>query len=524
MTHLELSKTSLGIELGSTKIKAVLIDGEYRPVASGSHDWASTCENGLWTYQLDEVFAGLRDCFCKLAQEVRTRYDVPLETVGCIGVSAMMHGYLPFDRDGELLTHFRTWQNTNTGRAAAELSEAFSFNVPQRWSISHLYQAILDREPHVDKLRYLNTLSGYVHYMLTGQRVLGINDASGMFPIDSETKDYDENMLRKWKALSAAHGFAPELRELLPRVLSAGQSAGCLSVAGAMLLDPTGTLKPGIPMCPPEGDAGTGMVATNSITPRTGNVSAGTSIFSMVVLERALSGYYPEIDMVTTPTGAPVAMVHCNNCTSDMNAWCGFLGDFCGLMGKPADMDDIYPTFYQTAARGEADCGGLVVCNFIAAEPVVSVGRGFPLLLRLPDSRFTPENFFRANIYSALTGLKLGMDILARENVTFDRLTGHGGLFRHAGVGATFLAAATGTPVCTMKTAAVGGAYGMALLAACASQALPLERFLQEKVFADTEVTLTEPKAEDIEGFRVYTERFKAAVQAEIALDGALKD
>ena len=512
MNKLDLSETALGIELGSTKIKAVLIDEAYRPVASGSYDWASVYENGNWTYSLEQVRTGLQSCFRDLADAVRTQYGVPLKTVGCLGVSAMMHGYLPFAKDGALLAPFRTWQNTSTQQASEALSELFSFTVPQRWSVAHLYQAILNGEPHVKKLSFLTTLAGYVHWQLTGEKVLGIGDASGMFPIDSDKNEYHGEMLRRLNEKLSPLGFPWTFRELLPRILLSGETAGRLTPEGARLLDPTGVLEPGILLCPPEGDAGTGMTATNSVAPRTGNVSAGTSIFSMVVLEKPLSGYYPEIDMVTTPAGAPAAMVHCNNCTNDMNAWCKLLGDFCGMLGHPASLDDIYPAFYKKALEGEPDCGGLVICNYLTGEPVAGVNRGRPFLLRSPDSRFTLANFCRASLYSTLTTLKLGMDILSREQVRVDRLTGHGGLFRHAGAGARFLAAAAEAPVCTMETASVGGPYGMALLAASAMQPLPLERFLRERVFADTPITRTDPKEEDIAGFRAYLDLFKAAL------------
>lgn len=512
-------KTALGIELGSTKIKAVLITEDFEPAASGSHDWASAYENGNWTYALPEAWEGLRDCFRHLCEDVKAQYGVELRTVGCLGVSAMMHGYLPFDRNGELLTPFRTWQNTSTGPAAEKLSALFRFNVPQRWSVAHLGQAILNEETHVGRISFLTTLAGYIHWKLTGEKVLGIGDASGMFPIDSGKCDYDAGMLEKFDDQMRPVGCPWKLREILPRVKRAGESAGRLTAEGALLLDPSGVLKPGIPVCPPEGDAGTGMVATNSVAPRTGNVSAGTSIFSMIVLDRALSGYYPEIDMVTTPSGAPVAMVHCNNCTNDMNAWCDFLGDFCGMLGHPATMDEIYPAFYRKALEGEPDCGGLVIYNFLAGEPVAGVSEGRPMLLRSPNSRFTLGNFCRASIYSTLATLRIGMDILTRENVSAIRLTGHGGLFRNAGTGARFLAAAAGATVCTMKTAAVGGPYGMALLAAYAGNAgkKSLEQFLSEDVFAHTQMVLTQPSEEDAAGFQKYLEKFKAGLAVEKA-------
>lgn len=518
---IQTGKTALGIELGSTKIKAVLLTGGFTPVASGSHDWESSYENGIWTYSLDAVWNGLRDCYHDLADHVRSQYGLELTKIGCIGLSAMMHGYLPFDRDGRLLVPFRTWQNTITGAASSELSKLFRFNVPQRWSISHLYQAVLNGEDHVKDISFLTTLSGYVHWKLTGRKVLGIGDASGMFPIDSKTNDYDAGMIEAFQGLISSR-YPWKLKELLPRVLPAGEDAGTLTEDGARLLDPSGRLQAGIPVCPPEGDAGTGMVATNSVAARTGNVSAGTSIFSMVVLERPLANHYPEIDMVTTPTGKPVAMVHCNNCTSDMNAWAQLLGEFAGMMDVPAGLDAIYPGFYRKALEGDPDCGGLLIYNYLAGEPVTGVMEGRPMLVRTPKSRFTLANFCRASLYATLVTLKIGMDILADENVTVQRLTGHGGLFRHAGAGAKFLAAAVNAPVSTMETAAVGGPYGMALLAAYAMEKASgerLEEFLSGRVYAGTKVSVTQPDPVDVEGFKIFLERFQAGLAAEKAAE-----
>ena len=525
MKNIDFSSAALGIELGSSKIKAVLIGGDLVPIASGSCDWKSTYANGVWTYSLDQVWEGLRTCYRDLTADVMQKYGVELRTVGYMGISAMMHGYLPFDAEDRLLTPFRTWQNTITAPAAAELSQLFHFNIPQRWSIAHLDQAMLNGEAHVKDVTFFTTLSGYVHWQLTGEKVLGVGDASGMFPIDSTAGDYDEAMLEKFNALAASRGYSGNLRDLLPRVLQAGGSAGLLTEAGARLLDPSGTLCAGIPLCPPEGDAGTGMVATNSVAARTGNVSAGTSIFSMVVLENALSSYYPEIDMVTTPTGKPVAMVHCNNCTNDMNAWTSVLGEFAGALGCSAGPDDIFPAIYHKALEGESDCGGLVIYNYLAGEPVSGVAEGRPMVVRTPDSRFTFANFCRASLYSTLATLKIGMDILAGEHVAVDRLMGHGGLFRHAGAGARFLAAAVRTPVQIMKTAAVGGPYGMALLAAYAlsghSQAL--EEYLDQRVFAGAETTLTRPDDADVRGFQAYLTTFKSGLAAECTAAASLK-
>ncbi len=517
-------RTTLGIELGSTKIKAVLLTENFIPAASGSYDWASSFENGVWTYALEEVWSGLQNCYRNLVRDVEARYGITLIKIGCIGFSAMMHGYLPFDRDGRPLTPFRTWQNTITSSASAKLSEAFRFNIPQRWSISHLYQAILNREEHVKDIAFLTTLAGYVHWQLTGEKVLGIGDASGMFPIDSMTNDYDAGMLRTFHdKISSPYPW--ELKKLLPRVLLAGEDAGFLTEDGARKLDPSGRLHAGIPVCPPEGDAGTGMVATNSIGVRTGNVSAGTSIFAMVVLERSLSGYYPEIDMVTTPTGKPVAMVHCNNCTNDMNAWVYMLDEFAEMMDIPAGLDEIYPRFYRKALEGDPDCGGLLLYNYLAGEPVAGITVGHPLLIRSPGSRFTIANFCRASIYATLATLKIGMDILANENVTVDRLTGHGGLFRHADVGAKFLAAAVNAPVSTTETASVGGPYGMALLAAYTikkANGESLENFLSNRVYSSVRVTVTNPDSSDADGFTAYLNHYKTGLAVEKAAEDCL--
>ena len=514
-------ETALGIEFGSTKIKAILLTKDFDLAASGSHDWASSYKDGIWTYSLGDVWEGLQDCYRKLAGSVEEKYGLSLKKIGCIGISAMMHGYLAFDRSGKLLTPYRTWQNTMTGDASSKLSSLFHFNIPQRWSVSHLYQAILNGESHVSHIAFLTTLAGYVHWKLTGQKVLGIGDASGMFPIDSGTKDYDAGMMETFQSLVSSR-FPWKIQELLPRVLAAGENAGTLTAEGARLLDPSGELSEGIPFCPPEGDAGTGMVATNSVAACTGNVSAGTSIFSMVVLEKPLKKYYPEIDMVATPAGKPAAMVHCNNCTNDMNAWVNFLSEFSGMMGRKEGLDSIYPKFYRKALEGDPDCGGLLIYNYLAGEPVTGVMEGRPMLIRTPKSRFTLANFCRASIYATLATLKIGMDILSSENVTIRRLTGHGGLFRHAGTGAKFLSAALNVPVSTMETAAVGGPFGMALLAAYhleKSGKEKLDDFLSNRVYAGTKITVTRPNPVDVEGFKKFLTRFQAGLPAEKAAE-----
>src|SRR5512138_3842507 len=423
---IESGKTALGIEFGSTRIKAVLIGEDHKPIASGSHEWENHYENGVWTYSLEDVWAGLQDSFQKLSKEVFEKYNTPLKTIGAIGFSAMMHGYMAFDKDGNQLVPFRTWRNTITGQAAEKLTDLFQFNIPQRWSIAHLYQAILNKEPHVGKIDHLTTLAGYVHWKLTGQKVLGVGEASGVFPIDSRINNYDQRMLDQFNGLLKAENVAWKLQDILPKVLLAGDAAGVLTEVGAKLLDSTGQLKAGIPLCPPEGDAGTGMVATNSVAERTGNVSAGTSVFAMIVLEKALSKVYPEIDMVTTPTGKPVAMVHSNNCTSDLNAWIELFQEFTHLLGVEISQSKLFETLYQQALHGDADGGGLFAYNYFSGEHITHLEEGRPLFVRTPDSRFTLSNFMRTHLFSSLGALKIGMDTLfEQEQVRIDQLLGH---------------------------------------------------------------------------------------------------
>ena len=516
----------MGIELGSTRIKAVLIGEDHAPIAAGSHDWENRLENGVWTYALDDVWLGLQDCFQKLAQAVREQYAVGLESLAAIGISAMMHGYLPFDENDRLLTPFRTWRNTMTAQAAAGLTELFQFNIPQRWSIAHLEQAMLSGESHVPQIRFLTTLAGYVHWKLTGRKVLGVGDAAGMFPIDSAANDYDASMLEKYEARIAPRNLPWRLKDILPEVLSAGDDAGTLTAEGAKLLDPSGCLKPGIPLCPPEGDSGTGMTATNSVTPRTGNVSAGTSVFAMVVLEKSLEKVHPEIDMVTTPSGKPVAMVHCNNCTSDLNAWVGLFGEFAGLIGAKLTPDELYGTLYRQALEGDADCGGLLSYNYFSGEHITGFEEGRPLFVRTPDSRFTLANFMRTHLCSSLSVLKLGLDILLdEEHVRIDRMYGHGGLFKTKGVGQRIMAAAIGAPVSVMETAGEGGAWGIALLAAYMvrrAEGETLERYLSERVFAGRLGDALPPDPSDAAGLRVFIERYQRGLPIERAAVDAL--
>ena len=500
-------KTVLGLEFGSTRIKAVAIDEKHVPVSSGDYTWKSSYENGIWTYSMDEVWKGLKTAVSCIENR---------EQVAAIGVSAMMHGYLAFDKDWNLLVPFRTWQNTITAQAAEELTGLFGFNIPQRWSIAHLYQAVLNGEPHVKQLAHITTLAGYVHYMLTGVNAVGVGEASGIFPVDSETNFYDAQMLCKFEKLTENQPW--NIRDLLPRVLLAGENAGSLTESGAAMLD--GLLPAGIPFAPAEGDAGTGMTATDAVAPRTGNVSAGTSIFSMVVLERPLKKVYPEIDLVTTPTGKAVAMVHCNNCTNDMNAWVSLLGETARLFGATFDTNTLYTLLYQKSLEGDPDCGGVVTYNYMAGEGVTHLDEGRPMVVRKPDSAFTLANFLRSQLYATMSTLKIGMDILAEEGVAIDSLTGHGGLFKTPVVGQRYMAAACNAPVTCMATAGEGGPYGMALLAAYMlykAEGESLEQYLNAHVFADAVSTTLTPREEDVAGFNAYLVQFKNGLAAERA-------
>ncbi len=524
---IESGKTVLGIEFGSTRIKAVLIGEDHAPIASGSHDWENRYENGVWTYTLADVWTGLQDSYQKLSGEVLANYGVPLKTTGAIGFSAMMHGYMAFDADGNLLVPFRTWRNTMTGQAAAELTELFQFNIPQRWSIAHLYQAILNKEPHVKDIVFQTTLAGYVHWKLTGQKVLGVGEASGMFPIDSQTNDYDAGMMALFNQKIAAENLPWKIQEILPKVLVAGDAAGVLTREGAALLDPTGQLPAGIPLCPPEGDAGTGMVATNSIAERTGNVSAGTSVFAMIVLEKALSKVYPEIDMVTTPAGKPVAMVHSNNCTSDLNAWIGLFREFTGALGVEVGESRLFEMLYQKALEGDADGGGLLAYNYFSGEHITHFEEGRPLFARKPESHFTLANFMRTHLFSAVGALKIGLDILfEQEQVKIDQILGHGGFFKTKEVGQRIMAAAMNVPVSVMETAGEGGAWGIALLAAYMlykKENEPLATYLSKRVFAGEKGLTIAPDPKDIEGFNAFMERYKQGLVIERAAVEALR-
>ena len=517
---IQSGRAVLGLELGSTRIKCVLIGEDHAPIASGDHTWENRLENGVWTYHMDDVWAGIQDAYAALKADVESKYGVKLTRLAALGVSAMMHGYLPFDKDGKQLCEFRTWRNTMTAEAAEALTSLFDFNIPQRWSIAHLYQAILNGESHLPSLARLTTLAGHVHYMLTGRHVMGVGEASGMFPIDSQTGTYDARMVRLFDEAIASKGYGWKLLDILPAVLNAGEDAGCLTAEGAKLLDPTGTLEAGALVAPPEGDAGTGMTATNAVAVRTGNVSAGTSVFAMVVLEKPLSKVYPEIDMVTTPTGKPVAMVHCNNCTSDINAWAGMLKGFCEAAGKSVSMGEIYTALFTSALAGDKDCGGVVNLPLFSGEPVVGLNEGRPMMVRTPDAALTFANFSRSLVAGAMSSLKLGMDILARENVKIDSLLGHGGYFKTPVAGQTILAASLNTPISVMETAGEGGPWGMALLAAYRAnrqENQTLEAYLQDQVFAHAKSVSISPDAADAAGLEAYTQRFSACLDAQKA-------
>ena len=524
---IESGKTVLGIEFGSTRIKAVLIGEDHAPIASGSHDWENRYENGIWTYSINDIWTGLQDSYLKLSNEVFKKYNTPLRTIGAIGFSAMMHGYLAFDKDGNLHVPFRTWRNTMTEQASKELTDLFRFNIPQRWSIAHLHQAIMNKEPHVGDITHLTTLAGYVHWKLTGQRVLGVGEASGMFPIDSRTHNFDARMVELFNERIKAENLPWKLQDILPKVLAAGDSGGVLSEEGARLLDPSGQLQAGIPLCPPEGDAGTGMAATNSVAERTGNVSTGTSVFAMIVLEKALSKVYPEIDMVTTPTGQPAAMVHSNNCTSDLNAWIGLFREFANALGVVIDPSRLFEMLYQKALEGDANCGDLLAYNYFSGEPITRFEEGRPLFVRMPESRFTLSNFIRVHLFSALGTLKIGMDILfEQEQVKIDQILGHGGFFKTKEVGQRIMAAAMNVPVSVMDTAGEGGAWGIALLASYMlhkGMNESLEAYLSNKVFAGENGTTIAPDQGDVASFTAFMERYKKGLVIERAAVNGLR-
>lgn len=515
---IKAGKTVLGIEFGSTRIKAVLVDVSHTPIAMGTYDWENRLENNIWTYSLEDIWKGLQGCYKSLADDVEAKYGEKLTTLGALGFSGMMHGYMPFNAEGELLVPFRTWRNTMTEEACKKLIPVFNFNIPQRWSIAHLYQAILSGEEHVKDIAFFTTLAGYIHWKLSGEKVLGIGEAAGMFPIDSTIMDFDQKMLDQFDGL---HNFDWKIRDILPKVLTAGEPAGVLTAEGARLLDPTGTLQPGAPMCPPEGDAGTGMVATNSVAVRTGNVSAGTSIFAMIVLEKAMEKVHEEIDMVTTPDGMPVAMVHCNNCTSDLNAWVNLFGECAESFGVKVDKNELYGVLYRKALEGAADCGGVTAYNYFSGEPITGLDAGRPMVVRTPDADFSLANFMRSHLYSAVATLKIGMDILLKEeHVAVDSLMGHGGFFKTPVVGQRVMAAGMNAPITVMDTASEGGAWGIAILAAFMKEKKDgetLSSYLNDKIFAGQTGTTLAPNPEDVKGFEAFLEEYKKLLPAEKA-------
>ncbi len=516
----------LGIELGSSRIKAVLIDESGSVLASGAHDWENSLIDGYWTYSLENVWKGIQDAFANVSKNYKEVSGETLATVNAMGVSAMMHGYLPFNKSNELLASFRTWRNTNTSKSAEILTDELQFNIPERWSIAHLYQCVLDSEKHTSEIDFITTLAGYVHWQLSGEKVLGIGDASGMFPIDSTTNGYDTDLLKKAHALLGEKGFTQKLEAIFPKVLVSGEKAGVLTEQGAKLLDPTGTLKAGVLMCPPEGDAGTGMVATNSVAQKTGNVSAGTSIFAMIVLEKALKKLHKEIDMVTTPCGSPVAMVHCNTCTSELDAWMKLFYEVSQCSGSSFTKGQLYDLFYQKALEGLNDCDGIISYNYFAGEPITKVDKGVPLLFRRSDSKMSLSNFARSQIYGTMATLKIGMDILSiEEGVTLDTLLGHGGLFKTPKVGQKMMADALNIPVSVMETASEGGPWGMALLASfmlSKGEKETLKDYLNKNIFANSKGSIITPDAKDVKGFETYIENYKKGLVVEVAAGNAL--
>lgn len=511
--------TYLGIEFGSTRIKAVLIDDNFETIASGSYEWENLLEDGFWTYNLVDIITGLQTAYSEMKQEVERNYGVTIRTIGAIGISAMMHGYMALDNTGELLVPFRTWRNTTTSVSAKELTKTFQFNIPERWSIAHLYQAILNEEQHIPRIEHITTLAGYMHWLLTGKKVLGIGDASGMFPIDEATQDYNQPMIEQFEALIATKEYPWKLIDILPKVATAGEQAGLLTEVGAKILDRSRNLQPGIPLCPPEGDAGTGMVATNSVRKRTGNVSVGTSVFAMIVLEKELTKVYPEIDLVTTPDCSPVAMVHANNCTSDLNAWMRLFRESLEAMGQEVDMNKLFEALLSTALEADPDGGGLLSYGYYSGENITGLESGRPLFVRSPESKFTLANFMRTHLFSAFGALKIGMDILTKqENVAIDSILGHGGLFKTPVVGQKIVAAAMNTPVSVMATAGEGGAWGIAILASyMANKDIndSLEDFLDKQVFKEVDKQEMYPDRFDVKGFEAFITRYKKGLAIE---------
>ena len=525
--QLTSGQTFLGIELGSTRIKAVLTAGDGSVIATGIHDWENSLINNIWTYSKKDILDGLRNCYTSLRVSVEEKYGVTLTSFKAMGISAMMHGYIALDKDLNFLAPFQTWRNTNTQDAADELTNLFDFNIPLRWSVSHLYQRILDKERHLSNVDYVTTLSGYIHLLLTGRKVLGIGDASGMFPIDSTKLDYDDKMVKAFDNLTSSKGFSKPLRTIFPEVLSAGEGAGILTEEGAALLDTTGNLEAGIPLCPPEGDAGTGMVATNSVAPGTGNVSAGTSTFAMIILKKQLSKLYREIDMVTTPDGYPCAMSHANNGTTDLNAWVNLFGEFAALMGINVNTGNLFEKLYTHSLEGDDDCGGLLPYGYYSGENITMINEGRPVFLRTPDSKFTLANLMRSHLFTSLGAVKLGMDILTeKENVNIEKITGHGGFFKTKGVGQLYLSAAVNAPVTVMDTASEGGAWGISILAAYMSEKgenESLSSYLDNKVFTNMSGSTLMADKDTVNGFNKFMEHYVSGLSVEKSAIDAMK-
>ncbi len=514
--YIEDGKAVLGIELGSTRIKAVLIGEDYSPIASGNYEWENKLVNGYWTYSMEDAITGLQECYADLIDDVKSKYDAKITKLAYLGISGMMHGYLPLDKDGEVLEAFRTWRNTTTEVAAEQLTELFEFNIPERWSIAHLYQAILNKEEHVKNIDYLTTLAGYIHLVLTGEKAIGIGEASGMFPIDPTTKDYDVNMKDRFNELLAKNNYGYTFEDIFPKVLVAGENAGKLTEKGAKTLDKSGLLQAGIPLCPAEGDAQTGMVATNSVAQKTGNISAGTSVFAMIVLEEKLSEVYRELDIITTPSGDLSAMVHCNNCTSDINAWVNLFKEFSECFGMDINMNDLYGKLYNMALEADVDCGGLLSYNYYSGEFITRLNEGRPLFVRMPDSKFNIANLMRVHLFSSISTLAMGMDILKKENVNVDVLLGHGGLFKTPKVGQLIVASALDVNVRVMETAGEGGAWGIAVLAAyCVDKALDFPKYLKDKVFANQKGVTLEPDQKLKESFEKYLGSYAKSIEIE---------
>ena len=519
---IDLKHTSIGIELGSTRIKSVLIDEKAHILAQGNHDWENKFENGFWTYSLEDVVKGLQSCFANLKEDFKKQYNQALTTTGSIGISAMMHGYLVFNKDNKLLVPFRTWRNVNAEQASALLTDMLNYHIPARWSVAHLYQAIINNEEHVKDIAFQTTLAGYVHYLLTGQKVVGVGEASGMFPTDPKINNYDKERLNLFNKILKEKGFSFALEEILPHILIAGDNAGTLTEEGALLLDPTGEFKPGVMFCPPEGDAETGMVATNAIKQGTGNISAGTSIFGMIVLKDNLKAVYPEIDLVATPLGDTVAMVHCNNCTSDINAWVNIFDETLKAFGKQASKEELYNTLFKLSLEADNDCSDVISINYLSGESITQIENGRPLLVRTTESRFNLSNLMRSHLYSCFATLKIGVDILYKEGVKIEKIAAHGGLFKTKGVAQKYLASALDAEVSVMKTAGEGGAWGMAILALFAQNSGDLMEFLDKTIFASADEIVEKPDKDIKEGFDKYLENYKKVLEAESNLSEKL--